>query len=95
MARSAELCRLRYKDFVSIEDKRRSGPWTEEEIVELFHVVLELLEETDWTEDMGMGLDVIKQYIDWTAVGARMGCRGRLQCRVKWETHYVWKGLMD
>ena len=95
MCHSPELIRLRYRDYVSLGQKRARGVWSEDETRKLYGIVLELLGETGWREDEGLDLTVVKKYIDWRTVSGKMESRNRLQCRKKWEGFPQWKDLVE
>jgi hypothetical protein len=84
MGRSPDLLRLRYRDYVSLEKKRKRGRWDEEEMEKLYRVVHSLLDASDWDERPGIKRDVISRFVDWKTVSNEMGNRSRLQCYGKW-----------
>jgi hypothetical protein len=84
MGRSADLVRLRYRDYVSMGKKRKLGRWDDEEMKKLYRVVHLLLDESDWNKELGLKLDVVSSFVDWGTVSNKMGDRSRLQCYGKW-----------
>jgi Myb-like DNA-binding domain len=84
MGRSADLVRLRYRDYVSIGKKRKQGRWDDEEMDKLYRVVHLLLDESDWDKGLGLKQDVVSRFVDWGTVSNKMGDRSRLQCYGKW-----------
>jgi hypothetical protein len=93
MGRPADLTRLRYRDYVSVK-ARNKGHWDESELETLYHTVISLLEQNEWTEELGMGVDVVSGFIDWGTVSLKVGRRSRLQCRDKWAIVERWRKLV-
>lgn len=90
MGRAADIVRMRYRDYVSLGDKRTTGQWTAEDLSKLYKIVLQLLEPTEWNEEEGLDHDIVGKYIDWDAVGKKLGNRNRLQCLKKWKKLDSW-----
>ena len=95
MCRSPEMVRLRYRDYVSLGKTRVKGEWSEDELMKLYKTVLGLLKETEWRKEMGLELEVLKDFIDWGSVSKVLGNRNRLQCRDKWTSLERWKYLVE
>jgi hypothetical protein len=90
MGRTPDMVRLRWRDYVSVRDQRH-GPWDDDEMERLYNYVLSLLEENGWTEDKGLEVDVVSQYVNWGAVSSKVRQRSQLQCRIKWERLEGWR----
>jgi hypothetical protein len=84
MGRSADLVRLRYRDYVSMGKKRKKGRWDNGEMEKLYRIVHNLLDESDWNKELGLRQDVVSRFVDWGTVSSKMGDRSRLQCYGKW-----------
>jgi hypothetical protein len=91
MGRSAELVRLRYRDYVSMWKKRKEGKWDEGETKKLYRVVHKLLDESDWNKALGLKQEVVSRFVDWGTVSNKMGDRSRLQCYGKWADLVNWQ----
>ncbi|OCB89576.1 hypothetical protein A7U60_g3268 [Sanghuangporus baumii] len=75
VGRMAGDCRDRWRNHINNRDGRIFGAWSKEEEEKLTQIVTEMTIAQGKDPD----LDVF-----WTQVAARMGSRGRQQCRIKW-----------
>jgi Myb-like DNA-binding domain len=91
MGRSSTLCRLRHREHVSLGSARKKGIWSTQESRQLFEIVLEILEDTSWMGDMGLGIEMVGKYVNWAVVSGKMTTRSPLQCRNKWADIEKWK----
>jgi hypothetical protein len=92
MGRSPEIVRLRYKDYVSLGEKRNLGKWDEGDENRLLQIVHTLLRKSEWQTGEGYDVDVMSKYVDWGVVSDKVGTRSRLQCRDKWK---YWNRIED
>jgi Myb-like DNA-binding protein REB1 len=86
MGRSAEIVRLRYKDYVSMGENRVSGRWSESEVDRLNEAIVERLIEVG-REGEGLNRkerEQVSGFVDWNAVSLRVETRSRLQCRSRY-----------
>ncbi|KAH8118743.1 hypothetical protein DFH11DRAFT_1502596 [Phellopilus nigrolimitatus] len=75
VGRMAGDCRDRWRNHINNREGRVMGVWSKEEEERLTQIV------TEMTTAQGKDPDLD---IFWTQVAARMGNRGRHQCRIKW-----------
>ena len=76
-------------------EKRKIGVWELEESEKLNGIVMGMLGETEWSEEMGLDIDVVSGYFDWSGVSEKMGDRSRSQCRNKWAQLENWKKVVQ
>jgi hypothetical protein len=93
MGRSAEMTRLRYRDYVSVRF-RKEGRWDNDEMEVLYDCVTLLLKENGWTEDRGLEVEVVSEFVDWGSISLKVGQRSRLQCRAKWADLENWREII-
>jgi hypothetical protein len=60
----------------------------------LYDTIVTLLEEIEWTEELGMDVDVVCGFIDWGTVSLKVGQRSYSQCRAKWAIVERWRELL-